>query len=346
MQGKGVEKLHLLHCLYPFIKINKEVMGMGNLEKLNLSSLEKEKNYCGVTLLCSAKEGKTTNGGTFVDMTVSDGETKASVKYWNCSLANFKIEAGNLFIVDITTCEYQGKISLTCNKYYELGDNKDFKVSDFIKGSPIPPTQLYDMILKTCTCGIPEIQGTLIELVYKIYEANKEKLLAWGAAKGIHHNYYGGLLYHTFNMMQLGYHVCSVYPVLNRELLLSAIALHDIGKLAELDTNVLGDSDYTSIGNLFGHAELGIEMINHYASGLNINAEKLMMLKHCVASHHGNLEWGAITKPQIPEADALFLIDMIDSRQEQFKTALEGIEPGACSDRVFGLDTRVYKPLL
>ena len=38
-------------------------------------------------------------------------------------------------------------------------------------------------------------------------------------------------------------------------------------------------------------------------------------------------------------------LDMIDSRIYQFEQVRKDLEPGSMSDKIFGLDTRVYRPL-
>ena len=135
-----------------------------------------------------------------------------------------------------------------------------------------------------------------------------------------------------------------VYPV-DRELLLAGTALHDIGKLSELETDNLGVADYSVDGNLFGHSLIGCEMVTKAASKNIYDEEKVRLLKHMIASHHGTLEFGAITKPSIPEAMLLHEIDMIDAQMYQYEQTLEKLEPGEMSDRIFGLGGFVYKKL-
>ena len=67
---------------------------------------------------------------------------------------------------------------------------------------------------------------------------------------------------------------------------------------------------------------------------------------HCVGSHHGLKGWGALASPSIPEAMLLCQIDRIDSQMYQFEDSYGRLEEGALSEKVFGLDTRVYKPLM
>lgn len=70
----------------------------------------------------------------------------------------------------------------------------------------------------------------------------------------------------------------------------------------------------------------------------------MIQSKHCIESHHGKLEWGAISVPKTKEAYALFLIDMMDSKMEQFINIENSLEPGTFSPRIFGLETKVYRP--
>ena len=46
-------------------------------------------------------------------------------------------------------------------------------------------------------------------------------------------------------------------------------------------------------------------------------------LKHCILSHHGELEYGSPKKPALAEAAALSLADITDARMETFREILE-----------------------
>lgn len=81
----------------------------------------------------------------------------------------------------------------------------------------------------------------------------------------------------------------------DKELLYSAVILHDIGKLQELDTDATGVAEYTVDGNLFGHTLLAIEMIDRKSfENPTYPAEKIRLLKHCIVAHHGQLEFSVI----------------------------------------------------
>lgn len=104
-----------------------------------------------------------------------------------------------------------------------------------------------------------------------------------------------------------------------------------------------------SVGEYNGQKDFTLDM---YREALELdlqndeNKDKILLLKHLLASHHGKQEYGAITVPQLPEAIMLNRIDMIDAEMYQCEHALEDQSNGTFTDRIFGLNnTRLYKPL-
>lgn len=69
------------------------------------------------------------------------------------------------------------------------------------------------------------------------------------------------------------------------------------------------------------------------------------LLKHMIVSHHGNLEYGAIALPAIPEASVLHYIDCMDAEIYQFEEVRKNMQSDTLSDRIFGLrNIHIYKP--
>lgn len=67
---------------------------------------------------------------------------------------------------------------------------------------------------------------------------------------------------------------------------------HDIGKVKEL--SAFPKNDYTDEGQLLGHIVIGVEMVNDAIHEIPDFPEKLANeLKHCIISHHGELEYGS-----------------------------------------------------
>lgn len=145
-----------------------------------------------------------------------------------------------------------------------------------------------------------------------------------------------------YRMTQSAEKLCLVYDDINKDLLLAGTILHDIGKLEELDVTPLGESDFSLKGRLFGHLYLGMQMVRDTAT--NKDSEIVMQLLHMIASHHGKIEYGAISLPATREAEILHELDMLDSRLYQYEDEYKKIEAGETSDKVFGLGCSVYKP--
>ena len=142
------------------------------------------------------------------------------------------------------------------------------------------------------------------------------------AAKSVHHGFIGGLLEHTLSVTRLCQYFTKAYPVLNRDLLITAAIFHDIGKTREL--SAFPQNDYTDDGQLLGHIMIGAEMVHDGAAAIPGFPVKLENeLKHCILAHHGELEYGSPKKPALAEALALNLADNTDARMETLREVLE-----------------------
>lgn len=133
-----------------------------------------------------------------------------------------------------------------------------------------------------------------------------------------HHAYAGGLLDHVVNLLRLADRVAPLYPELDRDLLLVGVLVHDIGKVRELES--LQGFSYTDEGQLLGHVLLGLEMIDakiraiEARTGQPFDPEAAVRVKHMIASHHGQYEFGAPKLPMTLEALALHHLDHLDAK--------------------------------
>jgi 3'-5' exoribonuclease len=164
------------------------------------------------------------------------------------------------------------------------------------------------------------------------------------AARQLHHAWLGGLLEHVVSLLGLADRVAAHYPMLDRDLLLTGVILHDIGKTRELSW-VIG-FDYTVEGTLLGHIQMGIDMVEKAIAGLPSFPDRLRTLVlHMILSHHGKLEFGSPKLPMIPEALVLNFVDDLDAKMQAVssefeKSAREGKGPDELTGRVWSLDNR------
>lgn len=142
------------------------------------------------------------------------------------------------------------------------------------------------------------------------------------AAKTVHHGFVGGLLEHTLSVTKLCDYYVSAYPVLNRDLLLTAAMCHDIGKVKEISP--FPENDYTDDGQLLGHIVMGSQMVAERAAGIEGFPHGILtQIQHCILAHHGKYEYGSPKLPAIMEAMALNYADDTDAKMETFKEILE-----------------------
>ncbi|MEN3042347.1 MAG: HD domain-containing protein [Fervidobacterium sp.] len=145
------------------------------------------------------------------------------------------------------------------------------------------------------------------------------------AGMRIHHAYMGGLLEHSLNVAKIVEQVCALYSQLDRDLLITGALLHDIGKVKEYIITQRG-IEVTTEGELLGHTIIGIEYIDKKAH--TIPYEKMLKLKHLIASHHGELEWGAPVVPKTAEALVLHYIENMDSKINRVFQIIEREDDG------------------
>lgn len=299
-------------------------------------------------VLLEAVEEKPSKNGPYCELTISDGKSSAKGKVWKMTAENLGARRGDIVELEIETKDYMGRADHTLRPKNLPGPDCPFKISDFVRSAPLEPQYMYEEILAMLRRSVGgATENTLAELTEKIYTAHHEQLLKWGAAETVHHDMLGGLLYHTYRMMKQAEAMAAIYDSIDPELLSAAVALHDIGKLDEMHTDEFGLSTYNVDGRLFGHAVLGIEEVDRTAATGSYDEEKVRCLKHCIAAHHGNPEWGALSFPKILEASVLHYIDHLDGDLHQYEKAYAVTEPGEMSEKkVFGLNNvKVYRPL-
>lgn len=164
------------------------------------------------------------------------------------------------------------------------------------------------------------------------------------AARQLHHAWLGGLLEHVVSLLRLADRVAPNYPILHRDLLLTGVILHDIGKVRELAWEV--GFEYTIEGTLLGHIHMGAELVERTMDGLADFPPRLRTLVvHMILSHHGKLEFGSPKLPMIPEALVLNFVDDLDAKMQAMssefeKCAREGKSADDLTGRVWALDQR------
>ncbi len=260
-------------------------------------------------------------GDPYLNILLADRTGDLEARVWeNVQEISEKFESGDIVLVDGIAQNYQGKLQLRVNSISRV-DRNDINIEDYLPTSPVPVNRLWDetkQLLNSIT------DPDLKRLVHRIYDDRKlvEMIKRAPAAKEIHHNFVGGLLYHTLSMMKVANFIASHYQVLNRDLLILGAFLHDIGKTREL--SVENFFDYTDEGKLIGHIAIGDRILSELIQGTENFPDQLAFeLRHILLSHHGDLSKGSPKLPMTMEALVISFIDDMDARVENWKKIFE-----------------------
>lgn len=306
---------------------------------MNLSSVSANSTIDCFALLKTVDKKVSAKGGNYLDITLADKSGEMNAKLWDYSESVHGIyEAGNLVKLRGTVSEYKGVNQFRIERIRLCLPEDEVDINDFIPSIGFESEDMYNTLFDVAD-GFADSE--LKAIVTTLLKENKDKLLYWPAAYKMHHAVRGGLLCHTLSILRLAQAVSSVYPFIDKDLLLSGVILHDIGKLEEFDLSPTGlVSGYSTKGNLVGHLVGGAVLVEKTAADLGITSELPMLLSHMLISHHGNPEFGAAVLPQFLEAEILSQLDLMDATVFEICEATSTVNPGETTGRIFGLDNR------
>ena len=230
----------------------------------------------------------------------------------------------------------------------EFLDWEELDLSLFLPVSDTPPQELHQGLLSFLQQSVRYSPWTRLAKKILVHDEIKEGLLKAPAAKSIHHAYMGGLLEHTLNVCNICKQICYIYTDLDQDILLTAAALHDLGKSREISAGV--SREYSDQGKLLGHIILGLDMMEPFlARAKELGPDLIMHFKHIILSHHGELEFGSPKRPKTKEAFVLHYADNLDAKLGTLDRALGDKqevddEEGFWSDYQRSLGRFVYQP--
>lgn len=262
--------------------------------------------------------------GKWFELRLSDRTGEITAKYWGRNDQETdriygSIDRGDVVHVKGIVQEYPpGSKSFSLSVDPSKGELRkcgkdEYDSGDFVATSAKDPGKMVKE-LKSALSGIKNEH--LRKLVNSFLEDSEfmEAFTKAPAAMEYHQNYIGGLLEHTTNMMKIVSTLCDVHEELDRDVCVAGTFLHDIGKTKEL--GVSGSViDVTDEGMMIGHITTGYEMLSKKISQIQGFPHELRLkMLHIILSHHGKLEYGAVKKPQTPEALAIYYADDADAQ--------------------------------
>ena len=276
-----------------------------------------------VYLVKSKQRALTKNGKPYDNVILQDRTGLLDSKIWDLGSVGVEdFDAMDYVFINGDITSFQGNLQCSIKRARKVSEG-EYNPSDYLPVSDKDIDQMYVELMGLVNSVENQYLSRLLHGFFD--DANFEKRFKFhSAAKSVHHGFVGGLLEHTLSVTQNCDYFAKAYPVLNRDLLVTAAIFHDIGKLKELST--FPENDYTDAGQLLGHIMIGAEWIGEAIR--NIDGFPVVLaneLKHCILAHHGELEFGSPKKPALIEALALSFADNLDAKMETFKELLSGV---------------------
>jgi len=287
----------------------------------------------------------TTRGDLYIAMYLCDRSGQLNGRMWQATESVYTSLPKPGFVHVRGRSEvYQNNLQIIINNI-SVVDASQVDLEDFLLRTEKDIEQMFKEVRQIVGTVKNEQLKRLVNEFLSDSELMKKFCEAPGGIK-LHHNYIGGLLEHTHNMLKVAEAILPLYPDVQRDLVLAGIFVHDMGKTEELayDTTF----SYTDSGQLIGHISKSFLMVNQKADSLKadgnaIDAEVMDSLCHIILSHHGEYEFGSPKLPATAEAFMVNYIDDLDAKISQVTQQIDS-EIGDTNWTVWQntLQTRLY----
>lgn len=280
-----------------------------------IETLREGERIAGVYLCKFCQQALTKNGKAYLNVILQDRTGTIDAKVWDPNSQGIDdFEALDYIDVMGDVTSFMNALQVNVKRVRKAREG-EYDPKDYLPVSGKDIEQMYEELKKY----IARIRNPYLQELTASYYLRDEDFIRrfkfQSAAKTVHHGFVGGLLEHTLSVTKMCDYFADNYPILNRDLLLTAAIFHDIGKTEEL--SAFPENDYTDAGQLLGHIMIGAEMVGERIRQIPDFPVKLgNELKHCILAHHGELEYGSPKKPALAEALALNFADNADAKLE------------------------------
>ena len=286
----------------------------------------KEGNKFFGIYLCKSKQVlKTKAGKTYYSLLLQDKTGIIDAKVWELNNGIDDFDSMDFIMTDGMVTSFQGSRQVNISRIRKAQEG-EYDPAEYIPASKYNREEMYQELKKVVmTITEPHLRK-LAEKYFVEDTGFIAEFKQHSAAKSVHHAFVGGLLQHTLAVAKICSFVAACYPVIDRDLLITAALFHDIGKVWEISE--FPSNEYTDEGQLLGHIFLGAEVVGKEAALIPGFPKTLVAeLQHCILAHHGELEYGSPKKPAMAEALALAYADNMDAKLEMITEVYDKAEP-------------------
>ena len=259
------------------------------------------------------------NGSKFLGLVFKDKTGEVGGILWNNAAAiASQFDLGDVVQVRGTVCSYQERTQIRVEQVLPLRAG-EFDVADLVF-VPENTTIVLDKFRAIMNTIKNEHIAQLVQS-FLTDDSFMSRFSLAAAGKRWHLSFRGGLVQHWFEVARFAETMCDLIPQINRDLLLAGVFMHDIGKLIEMNHDLL--VDYTTPGRLLGHIYIGAGMVQRKMDGVPNFPEHLrVQILHMILSHHGELVNGAPVLPKTLEAVVLYHCDNLDAQANAFERVI------------------------
>jgi len=314
------------------------------LKRHFVSELREGAKVEDVFLLASKSVGNTRAGQPFLKMKLSDRSGTMDAVKWNATPTDLSCVSEMDFILARGTVGmYNGEMQMVVESFRKHTDKVD--AADFLAKTKRDVgamfAELHQILSDVKEPSLKQLLDSFFRddsIVSRFREAP--------AATKLHHACIGGLIEHTLNVVRSCAALAKLYPEADSDLVLTAAALHDIGKIEEYDwTTALR---FTDAGHLVGHVVGGAMMVKQAADRIEgFDPVLNLALQHAILAHHGMKEYGSPKQPKSLEAMVVHAADELDANIGMYHKAIAESEHetslGLFTKRHFMLDRPLFK---
>ena len=310
----------------------------------DLAGFDEQKVFDAYFLLLSRQTRSTRTNKPYFSLTLSDKTGQLEARAWEPEDPRIAKDVVRGEVVKVRGCisRFDDRVQMKVEQMRRAQEGE-------VDRADMMPATTYDVdeLWRTLTSFVESFTDPNLKMLVTTILGDPAIAQAYReapAARQLHHAWLGGLLEHVVSLLGLADRVVPHYPILQRDLVLTGVILHDIGKVKELAWSV--GFEYTVEGTLLGHIQMGLEMVQKAIAGLPDFPPRLKLLvEHMILSHHGKLEFGSPKLPMIPEALVLNFLDDLDAKMQAVasefeRSARDGKSAEELTGRVWALDQR------
>jgi len=284
---------------------------------------------------------KRETGEIYLSVELVDASGRISGSLWEAPQPAYQaVEKGDVVKVKGTAISYKERLHLSIEKLRGVTSRDRVEAEQLVPASDTDLQTLVERLEKLVASVHEPFLKRLLDDVLQDPQLRTGLQHAPGG-KLWHHNYLRGLLEHTVSVATLVDKIAAHYPAANRDLLVTAALLHDIGKVDSYRYDTL--IEYTDAGRLLGHIVLGSQIVQRKIDSIDGFPMQLAMeLQHLVLSHQGKLEQASPVVPMTLEGLILYYADELDSKTNAFQRVQRKEGKQAWSSYVKLLDQFFY----